>query len=121
MNTETQNQNETNDSMAKRPVERLVMRIWPFGKKEPEIDKFLISQRALEEKIFNAYPLFSEFEYMGVTCRVTYHQHYIRGIRDPRFHLPGRSSKVYCTYVDKKGEIHDVSFRLEELEALLDA
>ena len=104
---------------------RFIMRFLPFSKKtqkkEARVDQFFASQRELEEKIFNAYPLGSEFEYMGVTCRVNRHQTYEMILLSTGRFMPDTTPQVDCEYVDKKGQIHEISFRLQELEALLDA
>jgi len=97
---------------------------WFLKKKKSEhshaMDKFILEQRQLEEKIFSAFPLGGDFDYMGVTCKVTQHRRYSRAHINTGFpSWPGHDAQVRCDYIDKIGVVHSITFDLNELERKL--
>ena len=89
--------------------------MWPFkkkAKKPKEFDCEEVFFIALQEKVFNKFPLGSYHEYLGVKLRVYGHQHYTSDYCQP---YPIIYPKIYCNYVNKQGDIKDVSFSSVEL------
>jgi len=103
-------------------VKRMIMRV--FGgcdDEEPEVDTFVDLQREREDRLFDSYPLSSEFVYMGVVCRVREHHRYYRSLfNGVGGYIPGENFRISCDYVDKSGVIRRIDLDEATLEGLLD-
>jgi len=75
-------------------------------------------QRLFENEMFRKFPLYSEFEYMGVTCMVVSHQRFSTGVFVRGNHHGGTDAAIHCNYVCKNGLIHRASFDLSGLNNL---
>ena len=103
----------------------------PNRDKEPtEIEQlrtrseFLDSKmRKFQVEIFDKHPIGSEFQFMGITIRVTGHRSFepggkIRGFGPPP--APMIHPEVECNYVDNRGIIQEICFTLREMDLTLD-
>ena len=95
---------------------------WNKKKKveEPIIDKIKEEIEKDEKLVFDYFPLFSDFEYMGVKLKVVKHQHFIRGLQNSMIDIPDTRSLISCDYVDLNGVIRHVAFRLDEMKSLME-
>ena len=98
--------------------------MWPFKEKEkkpeePSIDEVIEAiEVAAQEKVFARYPKGKDFDYMGLTCKVTKHVTYLRGLNIDYIRLEDREPHVECDYIDNSGNIKNVIFSVHELNRL---
>ena len=88
--------------------------------KKPIVDKIKEEIQKDEELVFECFPLFSDFEYMGVKLKVVKHQYFSRGLcmyMGP--YTPDTLTQISCDYVDLNGVIRYISFRLDEMKNLI--
>lgn len=96
--------------------------MWPFKKKQQteKRDTFDDVMRATGTKIFAAFPIGKNLEYLGRQMVVIDHIHYRPSCDGGGyFYIPRQMPKVITEYADNAGKIHTHEFDATDIVALL--